>query len=139
VFLVEESLHDESGLIPLLSRAEFPHASIRFCKKGAHKIMFITGVNANRLINVLFRTPAKSLRTSLAFNTPLQSFLSQGVLFFAYSDSVFPQLCTEDFLYHQNSKKCFNIYTVEQSLKSPAYSLSCHPEGFMNLFSIRSL
>jgi hypothetical protein len=70
---------------------------------------------------------------------PWLSILLCKVPFFAYFDSVFPQLCTEDFLYHQNSKKCFNVYTVEQSLKSPAYSLSCHPEGFMNLFSIRSL
>ena len=84
-------------------------------------------------------TLIKLCRIAPAFNAPLQSFLSQGVSFFAYFDSILPQLRTEDFFYHQNSKKCLYIDMVEKALKSPAYPLSCYPEGLMNLFAISSL
>ncbi len=43
MFLVEESLHDESGLTPLLSCAEVPHASVCFCEKSTRKVVYDGG------------------------------------------------------------------------------------------------
>ena len=52
VFLVGESLHNDTGLTPVLLCAESPHANIRLCGKGARKVVLITGVNSNGFIKV---------------------------------------------------------------------------------------
>ncbi|MFC1675538.1 hypothetical protein ACFL3G_00570, partial [Planctomycetota bacterium] len=49
VFLVEESLHDESGLTPLLSCAKILMRTIAFVKKVSTKYGLIAGVIHARL------------------------------------------------------------------------------------------
>ena len=80
-----------------------------------------------------------SWRASLTFDAPLQRLLSQSVPFFADLDRIFPQLGSEDLLYHQYGQKCHDVHVVEQPLKSPATPLSCYPESLVNLFAVSPL
>ena len=47
-----------------------------------------------------------------------------------------PQLRPKGLLYHQNRFKSLHVYVAEEPLKPPPYALPCHPEGFMNLFTV---
>ena len=74
----------------------------------------------------------------LPFDAPLQGLLSQGIPFFTYLDRIFPQLRTENLLYHQDGQKCFHVHVVEQPLKSPAHPLPCDSKSFVNLLAVRA-
>ena len=74
----------------------------------------------------------------LSFDAPLQRLLSQIVPFFTYLDRIFPQLGSENLLYHQDGQKCFHVHVVEQPLKTPAHPLPRDSEGFVNLITVSS-
>jgi hypothetical protein len=53
VVLVGESLHNDTGLTPVLLCAKFPRANVRLCGKAARRVVLIRGVNADGFIRVL--------------------------------------------------------------------------------------
>ena len=73
---------------------------------------------------------------SSSLKLPAENLLSQRMFFFAYTNSVFPKLCAEDFFDHQDCAKGIDIRLVEEPLKTPAYPLPCHPKGLVNLLTV---
>ena len=55
VVLVGESLHNDSGLTPVLLCAKLPRANARLCEKGVRKVVLIAGVNEDGFIKVFIR------------------------------------------------------------------------------------
>jgi hypothetical protein len=53
MFLVGESLHNDTGLTPVLLCAKFPRANVRLCGKAVRKVVLITSVNEDGFIKVL--------------------------------------------------------------------------------------
>jgi hypothetical protein len=53
VVLVGESLHNDTGLTPVLLCAKFPRANVRLCGKAVRKVVLITSVNEDGFIKVL--------------------------------------------------------------------------------------
>jgi hypothetical protein len=51
-FSVGESLHNDTGLTPVLLCAKSPRANIHFCEKAARKVVLITAVNEDGFIKV---------------------------------------------------------------------------------------